>query len=424
MLSLLMKATTCIALLLCLTWYGQTHFYRDPGSVFFDKARAYETRYSEHRKAEVEKLINSYPELKKPALGQARDGSKLLCIALSSVKRETHYLPMTIGSIVHGLSKEERNDLHISILIAETDPRRHPGWNHQWLNHAADDIFTYDVNDTQTKHLSDLEQSGKYQEKGVFDYTYALERCYATGALYVGMFEDDIILAEGWFMRILQGLSEISDSGNWLFMRLFNQERSTGWSSREIGGNNEFLIILGIDIGIAASVWLVRRHWRSSRKYLDMETLAVTTLILVPGLIVLLYQSGKASLFPPPPGVFKEPFGCCSQAMIFPRAQVPLVVDSLKERKEGQIDLMLDEIASSNGLDRYALYPVLAQHIGVDSARKTAKDEARAIWSMAFENHNPKTLKKEHNKLLENYELWREKAEQDTIDSMYLDELS
>lgn len=43
---------------------------------------------------------------------------------------------------------------------------------------------------------------------------------------------------------------------------------------------------------------------------------------------------------------------------------------------------------------------------------------------MAFENHNPRTLKKEHNKLLENYELWREKVEQDTIDSMYLDELS
>lgn len=266
--------------------------------------------------------------------------------------------------MVHGLVKEERDDLHISVLIAETDPRRHPGWNHQWLNRAADDIFTYDLNDTQTKHLNDLEQNGRYQEKGVFDYTCALERCYATGALYVGMFEDDIILAEGWFMRFLQGLSQISDSGNWLFMRLFNQERSTGWSSREIGGNNEFLIILGIDIGIAASVWFVRRQWRGSRKYLDLETLAVTAFILVPGLIVLLYQSGKASLFPPPPGVFKEPFGCCSQAMVFPRHKVPLLIDSLKERREGQIDLMLDKIASSNGLDRYALYPVQAQHIG------------------------------------------------------------
>ncbi|KAF4501578.1 integral membrane [Fusarium agapanthi] len=272
--------------------------------------------------------------------------------------------------------------------------------------------------------ITDDNRDGRYQEKGVFDYTYALERCYATGALYIGMFEDDIILAEGWFMRILQGLSEICDSSNWLFMRLFNQERSTGWSSREIGGNNEFLIILGIDIGTAASVWFVRRHWRGSRKYLDMETLAVTAFILVPGLIVLLYQSGKASLFPPSPGVFKEPFGCCSQAMIFPRAQVPLVIDSLKERKEEQIDLMLDEIASSNGLDRYALYPVLAHYIGIDSARKTAKDEAQAIWIMAFENHNPRTLKKEQNKLLESYALWREKVEQDSVDSMYLDELS
>uniref|UniRef100_A0A0D2XUI0 Uncharacterized protein n=1 Tax=Fusarium oxysporum (strain Fo5176) TaxID=660025 RepID=A0A0D2XUI0_FUSOF len=81
---------------------------------------------------------------------------------------------------------------------------------------------------------------------------------------------------------------------------------------------------------------------------------------------------------------------------------------------------MLDEIASSNGLDRYALYPVQAQHI----ARKTTKDEAQAIWSMAFENQNPIILKKEHSKLLEKYELWREKVEQDALDSMYLDELS
>ncbi|EMT68126.1 hypothetical protein FOC4_g10012534 [Fusarium odoratissimum] len=85
---------------------------------------------------------------------------------------------------------------------------------------------------------------------------------------------------------------------------------------------------------------------------------------------------------------------------------------------------MLDEIASSNGLDRYALYPVQAQHIGIDSARKTTKDEAQAIWSMAFENQNPRILKKEHSKLLEKYELWREKVEQDALDSMYLDELS
>ncbi|KAF9775495.1 hypothetical protein IL306_006412 [Fusarium sp. DS 682] len=266
--------------------------------------------------------------------------------------------------MLHGLSKQERDDLHISILIAETDPRRHPGWNHEWLNRATDEIFTYDLNDTQTRHLEGLEQNGQYHEKGVFDYTYALERCYNTGTLYVGMFEDDIILADGWFIKVLQGLAEISDSSNWLFMRLFNQERSTGWSSREIGGNNEFWIILGIDIGIAASIWFVRRQWRGLRKYLDLETLSVTVFILVPGLVVLLYQSGKASLFPPSPGVFKESFGCCSQAMIFPREQVPLLLDSLKERRQGQIDLMLDEIASSNGLDRYALYPVQAQHIG------------------------------------------------------------
>ncbi|KAM0236312.1 hypothetical protein ACHAP5_009391 [Fusarium lateritium] len=140
-------------------------------------------------------------------------------------------------------------------------------------------------------HLSQLQKTQSYLEKGVFDYTYALQRCYDTGALYIGMFEDDIILADGWFIRTLRGLAGIPGSTqDWLFMRLFNQERSIGWGSHEIGGNNEHWIILGV---------------------------------------------------------------------------------------------------------------------GIESARKTTKNEAQAIWSMAFEDLDAKALKEEHQKLVSQYQLWR-----------------
>lgn len=168
-------------------------------------------------------------------------------------------------------------------------------------------------------------------------------------------------------MRTLKGLADIANKDreqHWLFMRLFNQERSIGWASHEIGGNNEFWIILGIGLGISLPALLARRRWRATQKYLDKETIFVVVFILVPGLVILVYQSGKASLFPPSPGVFNEPFGCCSQAMIFPRRQVPLLISELRRKKSGQVDLMLDEIAIGNQLDRYALYPVQAQHIG------------------------------------------------------------
>lgn len=147
-------------------------------------------------------------------------------------------------------------------------------------------------------------------------------------------------------------------------MRLFNQERSTGWASRKIGGNNEHWIILGIGLGIALPAAILRRKSAVVRKHLDLGTIYVVVFVLVPALVLLAFQSGKASLFPPFPGVVEEPFGCCSQAMIFPRAQIPALVSFLQRRKEGQVDLLLNDWADEAGLERCALYPVQAQHIG------------------------------------------------------------
>ncbi|CEI66030.1 hypothetical protein FVEN_g4559 [Fusarium venenatum] len=412
MYSLLYKTTACVAFLLCLVWYGQSHFYRDPGSVFFDKTRAYEASYSTIRTAEAEQTIGSLSAEGSPYSKNVLSRNKTLCLALNSVARQTQYLPITIGSILHGLSEQERQDIDISVLIAETDPTRHPNWHELWLKRAVDQVYTYNNDTTSIEYLSELEKTQNYREKGVFDYTLALERCYDTGASYVAVFEDDILLARGWFMRTLQGLADIASidsEQHWLFMRLFNQERSIGWASHEIGGNNEFWIIFGIGLGILAPAVFARRRWRATQKYLDREILFVVVFILAPGIVILVYQSGKASLFPPSPGVFNEPFGCCSQAMIFPRRQVPLMISELQKRQRGQVDLILDDIAIGNKLDRYALYPVQAQHIGIDSARKTTKDEAQAIWSMAFEDLDSKSLKTEHERMVKTYQEFWEK---------------
>ncbi|KAH6985426.1 hypothetical protein EDB80DRAFT_732530 [Ilyonectria destructans] len=231
--TLLFKAAACLALLLCMAWFGRLHFYRDPGSVFFDKDRAYETHYSAHRRVEAQQFIDAYVNGTKSYVNGTSQfanndsgSNKSLCVALSSVKRQTQYLETTIGTLLHGLMARERADLHISVLVAETDPTRHPSWHVGWIRHAVDDFYTYQVNATEKAHLQKLEEAGEYSEKGMFDYAYALQRCYDTGALYVGMFEDDIVMARGWFVRTLLGLRHISDidkdDKSWLFMRLFN----------------------------------------------------------------------------------------------------------------------------------------------------------------------------------------------------------
>jgi hypothetical protein len=94
MYSLLYKTTACVAFLLCLVWYGQSHFYRDPGSVFFDKTRAYEAGYSAIRIAEAEQTIGSLSAEGSPYSKNVLSRNKTLCLALNSVARQTQYLPV------------------------------------------------------------------------------------------------------------------------------------------------------------------------------------------------------------------------------------------------------------------------------------------------------------------------------------------
>ena len=185
-------------------------------------------------------------------------------------------------------------------------------------------------------------------------------------------------MADGWLVRALGGLRQIEEATStaatkkdkggeskpWLFLRLFNQERSTGWAHKNIGGNNEFFIVLGIALGLTMPAMIARWKWRSARSMLDMETIWVLALLLNPAMVVLFYQCGKASTLPPSPGVFAQPFGCCSQAIIYPREQVQPLVKYLQWRQQGQVDILLTLWARKEKLTRYNLYPVQAQHIG------------------------------------------------------------
>lgn len=83
----------CFVFILCAIWYGKTHFYRDPGSVFFNKERAYEQRYSQHRKIEVKQFLDSYASSGISDTQWKAGTNASLCVAFSSVKRQhTQYV--------------------------------------------------------------------------------------------------------------------------------------------------------------------------------------------------------------------------------------------------------------------------------------------------------------------------------------------
>jgi GR25 family glycosyltransferase involved in LPS biosynthesis len=255
------------------------------------------------------------------------------------------------------------------VLLAHTNTTTHPSSQLSWLHQAANDVHGYNVSLDALSQLARLEEEGNYATKAVFDYIYALEKCHGTGSDLIAIFEDDIIFAETWLVSTFKAVTDIrnkfkASDHDWLFLRLFNQERSTGWASMVPGDNHELLIYLIITIPTLAALTTLRIRSSTVRRHLDLTSVTIICVLFIPTVIVLFFQAGKASLIPPRPGVRKEAFGCCSQGMVFPRAQVPRVIAYLSDRHAGQIDLILDDLSVEENLDRYALYPVQLQHIG------------------------------------------------------------
>ncbi|KAK2791588.1 hypothetical protein FQN52_004779 [Onygenales sp. PD_12] len=453
---------TLVAALLFIC-YGKTHFYRDPGSVFYDRSRAFERTYSLHREVEAKEYIRTLqaaegagdgPTAADLGAAHVKAGVKpAICGIFSTVKRDgEQYVETAIASLLHGLTPAERADIHLSILFAHTNSTAHPSLKQTWLLRAIDSAHTYtDSLDPDTiSHLRQLEETRNFAEKGVFDYIHALKQCYNTQTPYIAMLEDDILFADGWLVRSLLGLRRIeaattTSTGKekettkpWLYMRLFNQERSTGWANKRVFGNNEHWIILAIAAVILTPTFLIqrrrRRHLHRFRfqslhpqlprhkspkhptspppKTTTTTTILSLTLLTLPTFIILFFQAGKASMLPPRPGVVREAFGCCSQAMVFPRERVGGVMAFLEQRGKGQVDLLLNDLVrewegeggyGKKGLDAWALYPVQVQHVGSQSVRGTTKKEAQAVWSMAFEDLKADKLRREHKEMVGRY---------------------
>lgn len=101
--SLCRRLVASLALISCAVWYAQTHFYRDPGSRFFDPSRAYEQKYSRHRRAEVQQFIEQYASRHTgaahdaPTPGEPGAG-RSLCVTFTSVRRQRiQYVEVSSG---------------------------------------------------------------------------------------------------------------------------------------------------------------------------------------------------------------------------------------------------------------------------------------------------------------------------------------
>ncbi|KAH9897486.1 hypothetical protein F4778DRAFT_743742 [Xylariomycetidae sp. FL2044] len=440
--------------------YGSYHFYRDPLSIFFSETHGFDQFYSATRQAQADAFIDAAAahadtDSVRARLGKAGPAPEICAVFITidrNMAGRRHYVESAVGSFLANMSRPERAATHLKIFFADVpDAAQHRAYANLVASDLADDILTYggslpgDAKEKEGK-IGTLkgwaaQSTNKWalERKTVHDYAYALQSCLrTTQAPYIALLEGDILLAEGWAARALLNLRRVEVMmrepsrrppephkvqpgypNTWLYLRLFNQERSTGWTGGTgFRSNNAHLISLAVAIPLLLILLLVRRPSsilpRALARHLDNWTLAVICGVAVPLFVWLFYASGKASLLPARAGVVRDEFfGCCNQALVYNRAHASALADYLfaattRQPRCGRSDMLPRDFAWDRGLARMSAYPMLAQHAGRVSAIDTSDDEARRVWSMAFEDLRPELLGRQH--VQDVRELWGEEA--------------
>lgn len=372
---------------------------RDPTSYFVDPDIAYGQKYTAHR---IEQSNAYIAHTKTAGVKNAAD-PPYLCIGIVTVQRKgARYFKTAMGSLLDGMSTDERKEVELITYVANTDPKTHMAWNETWLRDVSDKVVTMEgaMSDDLKKHFAELEHQtgGGHVEKALWDYSHALDLCYQTGAPFSLMLEDDVIAARGWYtharvaMKQLQGVPEFDKS---LYLRLFYTEQFLGWNSEE--WKTYLFWSLVVELTIAGLIlWGRHSSQTLASRVLTWRTTIAILSICVPACVALYFAAGRCTVAPLPFGLQKmNNFGCCSQALMFPRDQIPGLRSFYAQERIGFRDTLAEKYADANGLERWAFKPSLFQHVGSISSkddphsvnpRRYGRKAADLLWNYEFED--------------------------------------
>ncbi|KAK2599054.1 hypothetical protein QQS21_005521 [Conoideocrella luteorostrata] len=334
-----------------------------------------------------------------------------LCVGIPSVKRDgISYLKTTLGSLQHGLSDRERQMIYFIVLLAHIDQQKHPDYGQAWLGGMADSLPSYAADSEWLALAQKMEAHHIHAVKSKLDYSILMEECQRTGAPYTLLVEDDVVFLHGWRHRTMRAL-DWAKVKTWdatreyfLYLRLFYYEDLRGWnveSWRQYLGSCATLTV-----ALALIMLCIRHYMPVSRVYLTRDGFLITFVLFLPLVILLYFSAGANCVLPKHTGVhLMADNACCGQGLVFPRATVANELLPLFQGdrwSEIPTDSFIEMHASKSGGLRWALSPVVMQHVGARSSygedRGTYGDTTPAsIWNFGFENNDPAELAAEHS---------------------------
>ncbi|KAG6013498.1 hypothetical protein E4U41_005057, partial [Claviceps citrina] len=337
------------------------------------------------------------------------------------------YLKPTLGSLQHGLGDQERARLRFVVLLAHSNQTVHADHAQPWLVRMADSLPSYHDSPERLALARLMEDNQTHAVKSKFDYSIVMEECVKSGAPYMLLVEDDVLFLDGWRHRTVKAISVATvgsrrlarrdctypilppprdrlDESIILYLRLFYYEALLGWNTES------WPIYAAWSAASAASILTVlaaaRRYAPPARRYITRPVLLLTLGLFTPLLLLLVFSAGANCVFPQPAGVRLMPANaCCGQGLVFPLSTVvaellPLFRDN---RWSGSpTDSFIEDYADATGALRWALTPVVLQHLGSKSTYQEDKGGGYGnmtpsdIWNFAFETNDPGRLAEEH----------------------------
>jgi len=413
-----------ISIFLLACSYARSHFYRDPTSKFFDPARSYQPLYSSTRRHEAEIFVNA--SATKPFLRSSRN-PPLLCIGMLTIARPSGdiYFSTSIGSLLAGLTQFELDAIYLVPFIGHTNASKHPSYTEPWLHNVADRILTYNTSiftsEEQYIHIQELERERERtgipdREKHMYDYVQMLKQCDSVEAKYVAIIEDDVLALDGWFHRTRKGLEEVerrtmeNGKNGFFYLRIFYTEGLLGWNRDEWPTYMRWvlLVILVVILFNAVGFRVFRRRNFTQN---HGRVLLLGSFLAVCLMMTFFFMAGRVSMLPLPTGVHEmSKYGCCAQAIVYPRTKVTMLASWYEQKRIGFVDTLAEELADEKpeiaGV-RWALTPSVAQHIGGRSSKGDAqwdgkvkyidgKTTGETLFNFAFELNDPAHLREEH----------------------------
>lgn len=338
------------------------------------------------------------------------------------------YLKLALGSLQHGLSPEERMRLHFVVLLAHINQTEHPDHNEPWLTGMADQLAAYQ-DDEERLELAETMESQPHAVKSKFDYSIVMEECAKTEAPYMLIMEDDVVFLDGWRHRTINALNNAM-AKSWeaghthcKFVCWPGSTNGVGLdllTKVKLGSSIPSSFLLrrppGLELGRMANVpCVIPCCCRNCVQRSGLNTATCGTPMANSNCHLNHYfcihthsyhsiLSRRTELrTTQPSGVHvMDKYACCGQGLVFPRTIVTKdLLPWFRNNKWSPIstDSFIEEYAETTGALRWALTPVVMQHIGGQSShngRRGDTYEPSRLWNFGFEGNDAAQLAEEH----------------------------